>query len=238
LTPTAQAPSPNGYAVQLTVNDAQTSTPILRFGAPVSLHLAVAANGLAPSFSTDGTTWKSLPKYTAGIDAGYTLLGDGTVEIETLVPGFFGLLNDTVAPSRPDSVKGTFVKGALRLSWAGSTDNAGPVASYDILLDGVPSAHVAGSVRRVTVRAFHATTPTVYRVRAIDLAGNASVSSRAIVVVPTKRPHDLPKVLPRWSWSLYTWQHTGGARPALAPKKPPAWYWRWAAWRSAPFKLK
>ena len=238
LTPTSQAPSPNGYAVQLTVTDSQTSTPIARFGAPVSLHLAVAANGLAPSFSTDGTTWKPLPKYTPGIDAGYTLLGDGTVEIETLVPGFFGLLNDTVAPSRPDAVHGTFVKGALRLAWAGSTDNAGAIASYDILLDGVPSAHVAGSQRHVTVRAFHATTQTVYRVRAIDLAGNASISSRAVVVVPAKRPLDLPKALPRWAWALYTWQHAGGIRPVLAPKRPPGWYWDWAAWRSSPFKVK
>jgi hypothetical protein len=239
LTPTSQAPSPNGYAVQLTVNDSQSAAPIPRFGAPVSLHLAVPANGLAPSFSLDGTTWKPLPKYTTGVDAGYTLLGDGTVEIETLVPGYFGLLNDTVPPSRPDGLRGTFVKGALRLAWAGSTDNAGAIASYDILLDGVPSAHVAGSVRRVTVRAFHAGTPTVYRVRAVDLAGNASVASRAIVVVPSKRPPDIPHVLPRWAWTLYTWQHGGsGTRPAAAPKKPPAWYWHWAAWRSAPFKLR
>ncbi len=238
LTPTSQAPAPNGYAVQLTVNDSQTSTPIPRFGAPVSLHLAVPANGLAPSFSTDGTTWKPLPKYTAGIDAGYTLLGDGTVEIETLVPGYFGLLTDTVAPSRPGGVRGTLVKDTLRLAWAGSTDNAGPVAAYDILLDGVPSAHLAGSTRHVTVRAFHATSQTVYRVRALDVAGNASVPSQAIVVVPKKRPANLPRVLPRWSWALYTWQHAGGTRPAAAPKKPPAWYWRWAAWRSAPFKLR
>ncbi len=111
--------------------------------------------------------------------------------------------------------------------------------AYDVLLDGVPSAHVAGSTRRVTVRAFHATTQTVYRVRAIDVAGNASVPSQAIVVVPKKRPSNLPRVLPRWSWALYTWQHAGGgSRPAAAPKKPPAWYWRWAAWRSAPFKLR
>jgi hypothetical protein len=238
LTPTSQAPSPNGYAVQLAVNDSQTSTPIVRFGAPVSLHLAVPANGLAPSFSADGTTWTPLQKYTPGIDAGYTVLGDGTIEIETLIPGYFGLLNDTVPPSRPDGVRGVFVKGSLRLAWAASTDNAGTIASYDILLDGVPSAHVAANARRVTVHAFHATVPTVYRVRAIDLAGNASVASRAIVVVPKKRPHDLPKALPRWVWALYTWQHAGGARPATAPKKPPAWYWHWASWRSAPFKLR
>ena len=238
LTPTAQAPSPNGYAVQLTVTDSTTSTPIPRFGAPVSLHLAVPANGLAPSFSTDGTTWKPLPKLTTGVDAGYTLLGDGTVEIDTLVPGYFGLLADTVAPSRPDGVSGRFVKGALRLSWNSSTDNAGPIAGYDVLLDGVPSAHVDGGKRLVIVRAFHPGEQTVYRIRALDLAGNASLPSRAIVVVPTKRPADVPRVLPRWAWGLYDFQHHKGARPATAPRKPPAWYWHWAAWRSAPYRLK
>jgi uncharacterized protein YfiM (DUF2279 family) len=238
LTPTSQAPSPNGYAVQLSVTDSQTSRPITRFGAPVSLHLAVQANGLAPSFSTDGTTWKALPKQTPGIDAGYTLLGDGTVEIETLVPGYFGLLGDTVPPSRPDGVAGRFVKGALRVSWRGSTDNAGPVVRYDVLLDGTPSAHVVGTARRVIVRAFHPATPTVYRVRAVDVAGNASVASRAVVVVRTKRPADVPRAVPSWVFGLYDFQHGTGTRPAAAPRKPPLWYWHWAAWRSAPFRLR
>jgi hypothetical protein len=238
LTPTAQAPSPSGYAVQLTVTDSATSTPVTRFGAPVSVHLAVPANGLAPSFSTDGTTWKPLPKLTPGVDAGYTLLGDGTVEIDTLVPGYFGLLADTVAPSRPDGVAGRFVDGALRLTWNGATDNAGPVVRYDVLLDGIPSAHVDGGVRRVIVRAFHPGGPTVYRVRAVDVAGNASVPSRAIVVVPTNRPADVPRILPRWAWGLYDFQHHTGSRPATAPRKPPAWYWHWAAWRSAPYRVR
>lgn len=238
LTPTSAPPSPTGYAVQLTVSDSQTSTPIARFGAPVSLHLAVPANGLAPSYSTDGTTWKALPKAAPGLDAGYTILGDGTVEIDTLVPGYFGLLADTVPPSRPDGVTGTFVKGALRLTWQGSTDNAGPVVRYDVLLDGLASAHVPGSARRVTVRAFHPTGQTVYRIRAVDLAGNASVPSKAIVVVPTKRPTDTPRPVPAWAWQLYSWQHASGSRPAAAPRKLPAWYWHWAAWRSAPYRVK
>jgi hypothetical protein len=232
LTPTSQPPSPTGYAVQLTVTDSQTSTPITQFGAPVTLHLAVPANGLAPSYSADGTAWQPLPK------SQYTLLADGTVQIETLVPGFFGLLADTVPPSRPDGVSGRFVKGALRLNWQASTDNAGPVARYDVLLDGVPSAHVAGTVRRVIVRAFHPTAQTVYRIRAVDVAGNASIPSKAVVVVPTPRPTDVPHPLPRWAWGLYAWQHGSGARPAAAPRKPPAWYWHWAAWRAAPYRVK
>ena len=238
LTSTSQAPSPNGYAAQLKVIDSQTSTPVTRFSTPVSIHLIVPATGLVASFSTNGTTWKPLPKLTAGVDAGYTILGDGTVEVDTLVPGFFGLLADTVPPSRPDVVAGRLVKGALRLSWSESTDNDGPVASYEILLDGKPSARIPGSTRRVTVRAFHASAPTVYRVRAVDAAGNASVPSRPVVVVPKKRPSDAPKLLPQWAWALYTWQHHGGTRPAAAPRKPPAWYWHWAAWRAVPFRLR
>jgi hypothetical protein len=238
LTPMTTAPSPNGYAVQLTVTDSASSTPVPRFGAPVSLHLAVPANGLAPSFSTDGTTWTPLPKYTAGLDAGYTLLGDGTVEIETLVPGFFGLLADTVPPSRPDGVAGRFVNGALRITWNPATDNAGSIARYDVLLDGVPSAKVVGGVRRVIVRAFHPDMQTVYRIRSVDAAGNASVPSRAIVIVPTKRPADVPRVLPHWAWGLYDFQRHKGSRPAIAPRKPPAWYWHWAAWRVAPYRVK
>jgi len=238
LTSTTQAPAPNGYAVQLTVTDSATSTAVTRFGAPVSIHLAVPANGLAPSFSTDGTTWKPLPKLAPGIDAGYTLLGDGTVEIATLVPGFFGLLADTVPPSRPDAVAGRFVKGALRLSWRGSTDNAGPVVRYEVLLDGAPAARVTGAARRLIVRAFHPGTQTVYRVRAVDLAGNASVASKPVVVLPSKRPVDVPRALPKWAWGLFDFQHHNGPRPAAAPHRPPAWYWDWAAWRSAPFRLR
>jgi hypothetical protein len=232
LTPVSQPPSPNGYAVQLTVTDSITLAPVAGFGQPVSIHLAVPANGLAPSYSADGTTWKPLPQ------SQYTILGDGTVEITTLVPGYFGLLADTVPPSQPVA-RGLFVKGALRLSWTAATDNAGPVARYEILLDGTPSAKVPGNVRRVTVRAFHPASQTVYRVRAVDAAGNASKPSPPVVVLPTTRPHDTPRPLPRWAWSLYTWQHGGGGtRPAQAPRRPPAWYWQWAAWRAAPFHVK
>jgi len=135
-------------------------------------------------------------------------------------------------------VTGKFVKGALRLSWQGSTDNAGPVVRYDVLLDGTPSAKVSGGTRRVTVRAFHPSGPTVYRIRAVDLAGNASVPSKPVVVVPTKRPTDTPRPVPRWAWALYASQHGSGARPAAAPRKLPAWYWHWAAWRSAPYRVK
>ena len=51
-------------------------------------------------------SWKPLPKLTsAGLSntmlSAYTTLGDGTTEIQTLVPGFFGLLADLTPPTTP-----------------------------------------------------------------------------------------------------------------------------------------
>ena len=238
LTPTPQPPAPNGYGVQLTVTDAQTSTPIPRFNAPVTVHLLAPSSGLSPSWSTDGVIWKPLPRLAPGLDRGYTIDPDGTVEIQTLVPGFFGLLPDSIPPSRPLGFAGRFTHGALTLSWQGATDNSGSVAAYEILLDGNPIATVAGTSRRAVVRAFHPAAQTVYRVRAVDAQGNAGKPTPPLVVVPTKRPADVPRVLPRWAWGLFDHQHGRGARPAAAPRKPPAWYWHWSAWRLSPFRLR
>ena len=80
----------------------------------------------------------------AGRDAGYTLDPDGTIEIQTLVPGFFGLLPDTVPPTQPQSFRGHFSKNALTLAWQGATDNSGVVASYQLLLDGTPVSTLRG----------------------------------------------------------------------------------------------
>jgi hypothetical protein len=243
LTPTTQAPAPNGYAVQLTVTDTATSQPVTRFGAIVIVHLLVPTAGLAPSYSPDGTTWKPLPHLAsaalpAGIDAGYTLDPDGTAEILTLVPGYFGLLPDTVPPTQPQAFRGRISKGALTLAWQGSTDNSGTIASYQVLLDGTAVSSLSGTSRRVTVRGFHPDGQTVYRVRAVDGSGVIGKPSRPVVVLPTKKPADVPRILPRWAWGLLAYQQHHGPRPKLAPKKPPKWYWHWAAWRLAPFHLR
>jgi len=69
----------------------------------------------------------------------------------------------------------------------------------DVLPDGTPLSTVSGRARRAVVRAFHPAAQTVYRVRAVDAAGNVGKPSPPIVVVPTKRPADVPKQLPRWA---------------------------------------
>ena len=240
LTPTSQPTTTSGYAVQLTVTDTATQAPVARFGAPITLHLLVPAAGLVPSYSPDGTTWKPLPKLTAGavpVDAGYTLDPDGTAEIQTFVPGFFGLRSDTTPPTQPPSFAGHFSGDALVLQWQGATDDSGTVASYQVLLDGTPVQTLKGTSRRSVVHAFHPTGLTVYRVRAVDPAGNLGKVSRPAAVVPRSRPAGIPKALPRWAWSLFAWQHGQGSRPSAAPKKLPTWYWNWASWRIAPFRL-
>ncbi len=81
--------------------------------------------------------------------------------------------------------------------------------------------------------------PSVYRVIATDAAGKVSEPSKALVVLPSKRPKKLPKTIPRWAFDIFGWQQGGhnGSRPA-APKILPDWYWSWAAWHAAPFHFR
>jgi hypothetical protein len=243
LTPsTPAALASAAYSLQLAVADANAA-PVTRFGAPVTIHIIPPSSGLVPAYSATGTTARAVPLLSSatlppGVDVGYTTETDGSVDILTLVPGWFGLGADLTPPTAPAAVSARFSRGALTLSWLPATDNGGVVSSYDVLFDGAPFSSVPGSARRAVVRAFHPAAQTVYRVRAVDGAGNVGKPSPAIVVVPTKRPSDVPHEVPRWAFRLYTSQHGGGPRPANTPRKLPAWYWHWAAWRLAPFHLK
>ncbi|MGH3002265.1 MAG: hypothetical protein ACRDM1_06340, partial [Gaiellaceae bacterium] len=245
LTPTAPpSVTASGYGVRLTVSDTATSTPVTRFATPVVVHLLMTTGGLAPSWSADGTTWTPLRRLASatlppGLDAGYTLDPDGTVEIQTLVPAFFGLLPDTVPPSQPQGFTGRFAHGSLLLKWQPATDHSGTLSSYQVLLDGTPVSSLPGDQLSVAVRGFHPHAQTVYRVRAVDPSGVQGKPTRPLVIRPTKRPSSLPRVLPHWAWDMFTWQHGHkGPRPASAPHKLPGWYWDWAAWRSAPFHVQ
>ena len=41
-------------------------------------------------------------------------------------------------------------------------------------------------------------------------AGNAGVASKPVVVLPSKRPADVPRALPPWVFALYAFQHHQG----------------------------
>jgi hypothetical protein len=241
LTPAPQTPVPNGYAVQLAATETDNQAPIAGFGAPVTVHLLKPATGLTPAFSADGQTWKPLPKLAAsGLGdaqlSGYTLDPDGTAEIQTLVPGWFGLVADTTPPTAP-AVSARLAQTGLYLSWQAAQDDGG-IATYQVLKDGVAIMGLPPTARRATVRQPAGGSQTVYRVRATDGAGNLGQVSRPVVLLAKKRPATVPRAVPRWAFGLYAFQRHAGPRPATAPRRPPAWYWVWAAWRAQPYRLR
>ena len=244
LTPLTPAPAPATYAVKLAVTQADGVTPVTTFDQPVTVHFGAQAPGIVPAFSGDGVNWTSVPllqngALPAGVDVAFGAEADGSFDVLTRIPGVFGLVPDTRPPSQPTGFAGRFAHGRLLLTWRAATDNSGVVSSYRVLLDGAPLVSLAGSQLRAVVNAFHPSGQTVYRVQALDPAGNAGKPSSPIVVVPSLRPTGVPRPLPRWAWALFTWQRAkAGGRPAAAPRRPPAWFWQWSAWRLAPFRLK
>jgi hypothetical protein len=143
---------------------------------------------------------------------------------------------DTEAPTAPGGLSGRFVAGALVLTWTPASDNVG-VDHYGLSLDASAPATIPGATGQATTRAFHRAGKSVYTVTAFDSAGNRSVVSNAVTVVPVKRPARAPKTIPRWAWKLAAWQRLHrDARPAT-PAALPAWYPTWIAWRSHPFRI-
>ena len=241
LTPVAQPPAPNGYGVQLTAVETDNQAQISGFGAAVTVHLLKQPTGLEPAFSTDGVNWTALPKLTttglsSSVLSAYSVDPDGTIEIQTLVPGYFGLIADTTPPTAP-GLTAKLLPTGLYLSWLPSTDNSG-VASYSLLKNGVSVQTLASTVHKATLRKFAGGAQTVYRVQATDAAGNVGPVSRPIVVQVKKRPAGIPRAVPQWAYGLYAFQHQLGPRPKTAPKRPPAWYWIWAGWHALPYKLR
>ena len=117
------------------------------------------------------------------------------------VANHYGLgLNDTVAPSAPGNVAGSYAGGNVSLTWTPSTDDTG-VAKYRIYRDVtdtfVPSAtNLQGET---TTASFSQTAPGAgtyyYKVIAVDGAGNASAESTpaASVVVTDTTPPSTPQ---------------------------------------------
>jgi hypothetical protein len=246
LVPGATLPdyATGGYGVQLSVSDATTLAPVRTFAAPVTLRFVPQGESLAPVYSTNGTVWKRLPLLAGetlapGARAGYTRDADGAVVVQTTVAGTFALVPDPTRPSAPPGVAAHFSDRELVLSWQASTDSNGPITGYRVTLTNAPVASVPGGAHRESVSGFHPRAPSVFRVVAVDAAGNESRPSKPVVVLPSARPQDVPKALPAWSWRLYDWLQHGkaGARPD-APRIVPAWFWRWSAWRRLPFHLR
>ena len=238
-----QSSSGSGYAVRLRVQQTATTVESQAFTAPLTVRFSPQGGRVAPMTSRDGSHWTSVPALVGGrlptaSSAGFERLPDGSFAIQTTAPGYFGLLPDTKPPSRPGGLTGHFTDGVLVLQWIPAADASGPAASYSVTLDG--RTVLSGVTRpEAAIQRFHRRGPTVFRVIATDVAGNSGRASRALVVAPTSRPHNLPKILPAWAWRLSNWLSSGksGARPE-APKALPDWFWRWQAWMTFPFHIR
>ena len=241
LTPSALAADTGGfaagsYAVQLT-----SSAP--SFAKPVKMQFLTAPSGaVVPGLSLDGLTWTPLLKLPsarlpAKATAGYTVDANGRVTVLTTAPAWFGLLKDVGAPTRPATPFADLTGGPLRLYWSPSQDNSGSVATYRILRGGQPIRDVAGTRGNAAV-ALDPSGRSVFRVEAVDTAGNVSSPSSALVVLKRQRPYGVPKAIPHWAWALVDWQQSGrtGKRPS-APRPIPAWFWRWSAWVQHPYRI-
>ena len=230
-----------GYGVALQASSFTTLKPLRSFAVPVTLQFAPRTGRLAPVYSTNGTVWKHVPLLVddaigPGARTGYTRNDQEGFVIKTSVPGWFALVPDRVPPAPPANVTGRFLQGSLTLAWAPATDANGPVVGYRITLTNRTIWDLPRRARSQRVGGFHLHGPSVYRVVALDAAGNESRPSQPIVVLPSKRPKKLPKAIPAWAWRLAAWDHQS-ARPE-APKQVPEWYWRWARWQALPFHLR
>ncbi len=246
LTPSALARASEGFAAGSYVVDLVVSaggTPVSSFSSPLTLHFVQPAPSLVPAFSPDGVTWTLLlhlpgQRLPAAATAGYSVGSDGSISVETRTPGFFGLLRDVSGPSRPAGIRGAFRAGAIVVHWAPSTDNSGAVAGYDVTRNGTKALAVPGSALAASLPPPAGSGRDVFRIIALDGAGNPSRPSPALVVTRRARPQGTPRTIPGWAWKLLAWQRAGrrGPRPP-APNKLPGWYWRWASWQAQPYRI-
>jgi hypothetical protein len=237
-----------GFASPVTVLQLQAldalSNPILSFGTLLDIHVTAPPPATVVAFSTDGLTWKPIKRLSEsalslGSTKGYLVGSDGSLDIYTLVPGYFALMQDVSPPSKPTSLRGRLSRRTLTLRWHAATDNSGAVYQYQITLGGKPVRTVDGTTRKATVKKFKRKGKSIYRVRAIDGAGNQGKRSRYVKVVPKSRPRNVVQSIPKWAFKVLRWQKNGkkGKRPHAAPRKLPGWYWRWSSWKSTPYRI-
>jgi glycoside hydrolase-like protein len=233
-----------GYGVQLAVSDAATLAPLKAFGAPVALTVSPPGGALAPVYSANGTIWKHVPALAGGVlapgqRAGYLRQEDGSFELQTSVAATFAFVPDRTRPSAPALRTVRLARDALRFAWSPAADGNGPVAGYVVTLTNRPLTTLPSGRRSDVEQTFHRGSASVFRVVAVDAAGNESRPSRPVVVLPAARPAGTPRAIPGWAWRLQAWQRSSrsGPRPP-APKAVPIWFWRWAAWQAFPFRLR
>ena len=212
-----------GYGVELSTSSFTTLKRVRSFAAPLTLRFAPRSGRLAPVYSTNGTVWKHVPQLVGRRDRpgranrlharGRSRLrdpDDGRPAGSRSSPTGSG-------PRRRADVSGRFLQGSLTLSWSPSIDRNGPIAGYRVTLTNDTIWELPRRTHHQRVGGFHLHGPSVYRVVAVDAAGNESRPSKPVVVLPSKRPRKVPKAIPAWAWELLRWKSDGSTpRPKRA----------------------
>ncbi len=204
----APAPVAGGFTIgtttiQLIVTD-MAGNPVTRFAQPIKLSISASQVGEVPAFSQDGITWTFIPRLFSlplppTQDDGYFVNADSSVDIYTRHATFFGLLTDTQTPS-VTKVTARVAGNKLYLRMTVKDNNVRQIKCL-ALFNGrvVKSIHADlshGSADKKSTHYGYLKLPAragIFRVFAVDTAGNKSKPSAAVKVVQHKRGFRIAK---------------------------------------------
>jgi hypothetical protein len=89
---------------------------------------------------------------------------------------------DTVAPGAPEGFVGVVTKGQVKLRW--TEPDGGPVRSYVLYIDDIPSLVLGGAAGEVSLGKFTLDDARAFDLAAIDQAGNEGPHTDTLVNVP------------------------------------------------------
>jgi len=202
--------TPGGVAIAGTPNGPQLSWNAVSDDTPGSISYRVSRDGQALATTTD----TSFTDGTAGDGShSYTVAAVDRFGRRSSESNAVNWVVDNAAPTTPLGVFAFAGRGTNTVSWAASSDSGSGVSGYQVLRDGNQVATVTG-----TTYSEQADPGSVYRVAAVDVAGNVSnpslparagapfptgVSSRQVVdqSAPEKTAHPelaIVSVMLRW----------------------------------------
>ena len=91
---------------------------------------------------------------------------------------------DVQAPTTPPGFSGSLKNGKLTLRWGAATDGSGIAPTYALRVAGARTASYPATARQTIVNGVKAGDLRAFQIQAEDQAGNASVPSYALKVLP------------------------------------------------------
>lgn len=226
-------------SIAYTAPGASESTPVF-VQSPLTVVFPASVVPPEPYVATseDGTSFSPIVRLAkdalpAGQVDGYFVRNDGSIVVYTRHTSLFALLRDVQRPTRPTTLVASLRRTVLRLRWPPSADNSRVIAYYEIVRGKAIVAKVPGSRTAAGFSVARLTRTSVYKVLAVDPAGNVGRLSPGIKVVVARRPKGVPARIPAWAQRLRAWQAASKSVRGKRPKTPsplPRWYGSWSKW--------